>query len=121
MASILVVDDDQSMRELLRHVLEEAQHSVFTAANGEQALRLAREAPVDLIITDILMPVRDGLEVIREMRRENPRVKIIALSGGGTYVGLETLETAKDFGAVETLAKPFNIERLIQVVERVLC
>jgi CheY-like chemotaxis protein len=116
MASILVIDDDPSIRKLLRHVLEEAHYTVFEAADGDQAMRLARQQPVDLIITDILMPERDGLEVIRQMRRENPLVKIIALTGGGSYLGLETLETAKDFGAVGTMAKPFDIHQLIDVV-----
>ena len=118
MASILVVDDDQDIRELLRLVLEEAEHTVFEATNGDQAMRFARETPVDLIITDILMPERDGLEVIRQMRRENPLIKIIALTGGGSYLGLEMLETAKDFGAVETLSKPVDIHQLIEAVEK---
>jgi DNA-binding NtrC family response regulator len=118
--SILIIDDDRSTRELLRQVLEEAEYTVFEAANGEQALRLARQTMVELIITDILMPECDGLEVIRQMRRERPQVKIIALSGGGVYLGLETLVTAKDFGAVETMAKPFDIDKLIEVVESLL-
>jgi two-component system chemotaxis response regulator CheY len=120
MARILVIDDDPSIRELIRRALEAAQHTVVEAINGEQGLRLARQTPVELVITDILMPVRDGLEVIRQMRRENPRAKIVALTGGGSYLGLETLETAKDFGAVETLAKPFDVHNLKEIVERSL-
>ncbi|HJU05036.1 MAG TPA: response regulator [Nitrospiraceae bacterium] len=121
MANILVIDDDQSTRKLLRHVLEEARYTVFEAADGDQALRLARQMPFNLIITDILMPERDGLEVIRQMKRENPLVKIIALTGGGTYLGLETLQTAKDFGAIEAMAKPFDIHQLIDVVGKSIC
>jgi DNA-binding NtrC family response regulator len=120
MANILVVDDDPSTREFLRYALENARHTVYEAADGEEALRLAREIPVELIITDILMPQRDGLEVIRQMSRENPLVKLIALTGGGAYLGLETLATAKDFGAIETMAKPLDIHQLLEVVERTL-
>ena len=118
MAKILIIDDDASTRELLQHVLQHANHTVFAASNGEEGIRLARQTEVELIITDILMPGRDGLEVIREMHRESPAVKIIAVSGGGAYVGLETLETAKDFGAVETLSKPLDMSRLMAAVNR---
>ena len=66
------------------------------------------------------MPQRDGHEVIRQMSRENALVKLIALTGGGAYLGLETLATAKDFGAIETMAKPLDIHQLLEVVERTL-
>jgi DNA-binding NtrC family response regulator len=117
MARILIVDDDPGTRELLRCALEKARHIVFEAGDGEEALRVAQETPVQLIITDILMPARDGLEVIREMKRKNPAIKVIALSGGGTYLGLEILQTAIDFGAVATMAKPLNVHRLLELVE----
>jgi DNA-binding NtrC family response regulator len=117
MAEILVIDDDVSIRELLRQVLEREDHAVSEAADGHQAMLQTQESRFDLIITDILMPERDGFEVIRQVTRRNPQVKIIALSGGGAYLGLEVLDTAKDFGAVEALAKPFDVDQLLHIVK----
>lgn len=120
MARILVIDDDVNVRELLRQVLEGEKHAVWEAADGRHAMRLVEESQFDLIITDILMPERDGIEVIRQVSQRNPHAKIIALSGGGAYLGLDVLNTAKDFGAVEAIAKPFDVNTLLHLVKTVL-
>ena len=81
MARILVVDDDKAVRQLLRTVLERRGHSVVEAENGAEGLQYYRAAPADLVITDIQMPVMDGLQMIKELRGAFPTVKIIAISG----------------------------------------
>jgi CheY-like chemotaxis protein len=120
MARILIIDDDKMVLNMLRQVLEGAQHTVVEASNGEVAMRLWREHAADLIITDILMPEKDGLEVIRELRRECPTVKVIALSGGSRKIHFDALDVAKRFGAVSTLEKPFELKELLASVDTVL-
>jgi CheY-like chemotaxis protein len=120
MARILIIDDDKMVLNMLRQVLEGAQHTVVEASNGEIAMRLWRDHPADLIITDILMPEKDGLEVIRELRRECPTVKVIALSGGSRKIHFDALDVAKRFGALSTLEKPFELKELLASVETVL-
>ena len=120
MARILIIDDDKMVLNMLRQVLEGAQHTVVEASNGEVAMRLWREHAADLIITDILMPEKDGLEVIRELRRECPTVKVIALSGGSRKIHFDALDVAKRFGALSTLEKPFELKELLSSVDTVL-
>lgn len=120
MARILIIDDDKMVLNMLRQVLEGAQHTVVEASNGEVAMRLWREDPPDLIITDILMPEKDGLEVIRELRRECPTVKVIALSGGSRKIHFDALDVAKRFGALSALEKPFELKELLASVDTVL-
>src|SRR3989442_15115046 len=83
MARILVVDDEPEIGEILEMLLTHVGHEVRVARNGDSALRLPRAGPVDLIITDIFMPGKEGIETIMEIRRDLPSVKIIAMSGGG--------------------------------------
>ena len=116
MAHILIIDDDKHIRDLLRKVLEGAGYNVADAPNGRIAMRMWREDPADLIITDILMPEQDGLEFIRELRRDVPDAKIIALSGGSQRLNLDTLDIARRFGALNTLNKPFEIKDLLEAV-----
>src|SRR5258706_11694876 len=105
MASILIVEDDPDMRQLLSEVIVEAGHQVFVAANGEEGLRKLDENAPDLLITDIVMPEKDGLDVLLELRSKKLRPKIIAISG--TPVQWRVLKTAETLGAHKTLAKPF--------------
>jgi DNA-binding response OmpR family regulator len=120
MARILIIDDDKMVLNMLRQVLEGAQHTVMEASDGVVAMRLWRQQSADLIITDILMPEKDGLEVIREMRRECSTVKVIALSGGSRKVHFDALDVAKRFGALATLEKPFELKDLLASVDTVL-
>ncbi|MDP1949457.1 MAG: response regulator [Nitrospirota bacterium] len=116
--SILLIDDNDQIRALLRRVLEEAGYCVMDAANGREGLRQFRQNPVALVITDLLMPDSDGLEVTMTLRRESPHVKIIALTGG---VGnLNLLEVAKLLGAHRTMKKPIELAELLEAVQQVL-
>src|SRR2546426_3076772 len=108
MARILVIDDDGQVRGALRRILERAGHTVLDVADGAAGICVHREGPADLIITDIFMPAPDGLETIRDLRREFPEVKIIALSGGDRTGTVDLRKEAKLFGASRALRKPFE-------------
>jgi CheY-like chemotaxis protein len=120
MARILVMDDDELLRGALRVVLEGVGYEVLEGADGEAGLRLQRERPADLVLVDIFMPERDGLEVIKALRVESPRAKIIAMSGGGKTGQIEVLRAAAAFGAARTLLKPFPPQQLITAIREVL-
>jgi len=116
MAQILIIDDDYSVRRALRTVLEKEGHDVVEAINGEEGARLFTKFPIDLVITDILMPEKDGVEVLLELRADHPNIKAIVISGEGQ----EFLPAAEEFGALRTLSKPFRPSKLITVVREVL-
>jgi DNA-binding NtrC family response regulator len=118
--SILIVDDEPGIRELLGIMLESHGHSVVTAEDGVQAPKVMATRPIDVVITDLLMPERDGLEFITEVRKKYPKVKIIAMSGGGHVAREAYLRIAKTFGAHFLLEKPFNQSDVVSAVETVL-
>ena len=120
MASILVVDDNDALRSVIERALKAAGHDVVTVANGKSALALMPALGFDLLVTDIVMPDMEGLELIRLMRKSNPAVRIIAMSGGGRGTAEDYLALAKKFGAAATLEKPFNMEALTKTIEDVL-
>ncbi len=114
MARILVVDDDESIRFLLRAVLEFQGYDVIEAENGYEGLLCYQAEPADLVITDMQMPVMDGLELLMELQRTFPRVKVIAISGGR-----RTLEVAKAF-TPHTFEKPFSLEEVVDTVYEIV-
>lgn len=117
MSSVLVVDDEDQVRQLIRATLEQAGYQVREARDGKEALCLYRQKPVDLVIMDILMPDQDGLESITTLRREFPTVKVIAITGGTDMIGiLNFLDVAKMMGASRTLKKPFDMHALLNAV-----
>lgn len=118
MARILVIDDDEIVRAALSGVLNARGHEVTDTESGETAIRLHREQPFKLIVTDILMPDFDGIEVIRRFRQVDPGIKIIAISGGGWADPDQFLSMAQRLGAVATFSKPFDWEALVAAVER---
>jgi CheY-like chemotaxis protein len=118
--SILVVDDEPGIRELLSMMLEAAGHTVMSAEDGIQAPKLLATHPVEVIITDLLMPECDGLEFITEVRKKYPAIKIIAMSGGGHIARESYLRIAKNFGAHFLLAKPFSQAGVLGAIEAVL-
>ena len=120
MARILVIDDEEQVQLFMRKILEKDGHEVVDAPDGKVGLRLHREKPADLIITDILMPEKEGLATIMELRREYPDTKIIAISGGGRGGKLDFLSIAKKLGAVRTFTKPFTKQELIDAVHELL-
>jgi CheY-like chemotaxis protein len=117
---ILVIDDEEPVRMIVREMLIIEGYEVVVAGNGKVGLQLFRSDPTDLIITDIFMPEMEGLETIRELHREYPGVKIIAMSGGGESGMLSFLSYAKRFGALRALRKPFSREELLTNVQELL-
>ena len=120
MTRILLVDDNESFRTPLRSVLERAGYEVQVADEGRSALNLYQEQPFDLVITDLIMPGKEGLETIMELRQFQPGPKVIAMSGGGRMDASDYLPMAKRLGATETLAKPFTADEILKLVRRVL-
>ena len=120
MARILVIDDDELVRATLKSALELAQHDVVVAKDGLQGLANYQDGDFDLVVTDIIMPEKEGIETIIELRQQNPAVKIIAISGGGRTSNEIFLDVAKKFGAVDVLSKPFSPKQLLASVERAL-
>jgi CheY-like chemotaxis protein len=120
MATILVVDDDDAFRSMLRRTLQRIGHEVIEAAEGRAALRTLSDRPVDLVITDIIMPTMEGIETIVALRRTYPHLRVIAISGGGRIKAESYLDVAKAFGAVRVLSKPFENEELIAAIEDAL-
>lgn len=119
-ARILVVDDEAAFRGALRQMLEREDYEVIEAENGAHGLRLFRDSPTDLIIMDLLMPEREGLETIMDIKRDYPDARIIAISGGGRTGSLNFLPAAEKLGACATLAKPFERQHMLDVVARAL-
>lgn len=120
MQQILVIEDDKLMRGLLRLVLEHSGYNVVQAENGRDGVKFYRQNPTDLVITDLIMPGQEGLETIRELKREFPEVNIIAISGGGFNEPGEYLHVAELLGARRTLAKPFHQVKLLRAVRELL-
>lgn len=118
---ILIIDDEASIRGVLRDLLEGEGFAVVEAPDGAVAMQRWREHPVDLVITDILMPEKDGLEVIREIRRAAPGTKVIAMSGGGgPKAQIRFLDMAGRLGAMRTIEKPFAMASFLETVRDVL-
>ncbi len=120
MARILIVEDEVAVRAWLAQVLRNAGFEVLEARDGTEALQLHQAHPFELVITDIVMPDKEGLELIRELRQARLEMKIIATSGS-EHPGTEVyLKIAKMFGAAEVLVKPFSEQELLAAVHQVL-
>lgn len=122
--TVLLVEDNEPLRILLKSALDEAGYRVLTANNGHQALQLAEGSPIDVVVTDILMPEIDGLELIVELKARNTSCRIIAMTGGGSML-VNTIDSlnqrhADVFGTHHTLQKPFLPGELIDALEAVL-
>ncbi|MFC1735233.1 response regulator transcription factor [Candidatus Hydrogenedentota bacterium] len=120
MSRILVVDDEEQVRSMLKDSLEEAGFEVETAPDGTKATGLFHENSFDLMITDMIMPNKDGLDTIMEIRRNFPEVKIIAISGGDNTPPQDYLDLANEFGADLALSKPFRLEELTGAIRGLL-
>ena len=120
MATILLVDDNEQYRTMLHTVLSRAGYEVQEARDGKEACSVYGRRPTDLVITDLIMPEKEGLETIKELREKNPQVKIIAISGGGRANAEDYLRVAQGFGAQRILAKPFSHKELLEAVNQVL-
>lgn len=116
---ILIIDDEEGIRQMMRLALEKAGYEVLDAPDGRDGLKIYRQSLPDLVITDIFMPGMEGLETIMALRRENRNIKIIAISGGGTN-GFDYLPTAIKLGALRAVAKPFTQRDLLGAVHDLL-
>jgi len=128
MAQILIIEDDVEFRTVLKDLLERNNYSVETAENGAQGVRMYRENPTDLIITDMIMPkdkgsqltVSGGLQVMKDIKEIYPEIKFIAMSGGGIGDTKDFLEAARLLNARYTFEKPFSNEELLQAVKELI-
>jgi CheY-like chemotaxis protein len=120
MARILVIDDDSAVRLSVKLVLEHAGHEVICESDGSQGLREFATAAPQLIVTDIIMPNKEGIETIIEIRARDAKIPILAMSGGGRVGNVEFLEAAIRHGANEILRKPFERQDLTAAVDRLL-
>jgi DNA-binding response OmpR family regulator len=120
--SILIVDDEDQVRDVLCENLVESGFKVDVAADGQQALSMidAGTCTPQVVITDIIMPRKEGLEVIMELRRRHPAIRLIAISGGGRTKSADFLQLAKKLGADAVLPKPLDIDQLEKTVRSVL-
>jgi CheY-like chemotaxis protein len=117
---VLVIDDEDMIRDIIKAVLTDAGYQVAAAANGAEGLKRLHAQHFDLVITDILMPEKEGVETIIEIKKTRPETKIIAISGGGRANNLYPLKIAEKIGADKTLPKPFEPEELLKVVREVI-
>jgi DNA-binding NtrC family response regulator len=121
MARFVILDDDEDICSIVQMILELEGHDAVVVTSADGAVALQRSRPADVLITDIFMPDKDGLETIQQFRREFPETRIIAMSGGGdTLRGVDYLFSAREMGAVQVIRKPFEKEGLLDVVRRAL-
>ncbi len=125
-ARILVIDDDDLLRETVRAMLEGGGHEVILAVHGDDGIRLFQEQPFDLVVCDVFMPQKDGLQTIREIREISPNTPIISMTGscsrpsGGAHLDPDFLRMTRGLGATQTLTKPFKAAKLLALVQRCL-
>lgn len=116
MARILVIDDEEIIQDVIQNILEQQGHEILLAENGQKALDIFKSEAIDLVITDIMMPEKDGFETIQELKEHQSNVKIIALTG----YGLHNLPVAFDLGAARIFEKPVKPEELREAVTNLL-
>ena len=117
--SILIIDDDRDFRTALKLVFECHDYRTHEACNGKEGIESYRRTPTDIVLTDIYMPGKDGLETIRELKKEFPETKIIAMSGGNKGNG-DFIQVARHLGAIHCIKKPFDPDELIRLVNLTL-
>ena len=120
MARIVVIEDEGELRLMLCRALIEAGHELMEARNGREALPLLRRSRPDLVITDVIMPEQDGMELLMTLRLEGLPLRVIAMSGGGRVGAQNILEAATALGAIVTIAKPFTLEQMLAAVNTAL-
>ena len=127
MARIIVIDDDHDVRALMVWDLQAAGHEVRAAADGAQGLKLQHASPAEVVVTDIYMPEKEGIETIRELKERFPTLKIIAISGGGSALGARKPSSLRDLsvvaaelGVAAVLQKPFPSEELLRSIDAAL-
>lgn len=116
MSKILIVDDEFTVRYAVRSVLVDAGHDVLEARDGEEALSVLAVKPIDVVVIDIIMPKKEGVETTALIRCDHPSVRVVAISGGGRNRNFDFLEMAHSFGAHAILRKPFTDEQLLEAI-----
>lgn len=119
MPKILIIDDDENIRDFLEDVLSMSGFEVATASDGAEGVKKAKELLPEILITDIVMPEKEGIEVIMEIRKQHPEIKIIAMSGGTEHASLY-LDMAEKLGARRILPKPFTHNDILLAVKELL-
>ena len=114
MKRILVVDDNLMMRKLIRNIFSNEEYEIEEAENGVEGLEIVRKHDIDLVVTDIIMPVMEGLELIMHLKRDFPNIRIIAISGGKPYY----LYMAKKLGIEGIFTKPLNLQQFLGAVKK---
>lgn len=120
MARVLILEDSADLRRALQATLEMEGFEVAAASSGADALRLMARAPADVILTDLFMPDKDGLETIVEMRARYPDTAIVAMSGWQSCRGVDYLKVARDIGAAHSVRKPFDLTEVVRIVRRLV-
>ena len=120
MARILVVDDEEEIREMLRDILEASGYEVMEASDGSIGIEVYKQEPADLVITDIFMEKKGGIEMAIELQRDFPDVKIITMSGGASGPPQDYLDMAKGFGSLRTIPKPIDMKELLAMVSELI-
>jgi len=120
MSRILIIEDDNEVREYLESVVSRAGYAVVSACNGKEGMELFKKNPVELVVTDIIMPEKDGIETILELRRAKSDLKVIAISGGGRSEPENYLHSARLLGANRSMKKPFTNEELLDAIANLL-
>ena len=116
MKRILIVDDNLMMRKLIRNIFLNEEFEIVEAENGSEGLEIAKNHDIDLVITDIIMPVMEGLELIMHLKRDFPGIKIIAISGGKPYY----LYMAKKLGIEKIFTKPLDLHQFLDAVKKLI-
>jgi DNA-binding NtrC family response regulator len=117
MIRVLVIDDDQGVRAMLQRLLEREGYEVSVAVDGQDAEHWLEEQVFDVVITDMIMPEKEGIETILDLRKQYPAIGIIAISGGGMGGAEHYLSSAKSFGAERTFAKPFDCDEMLAAIK----
>jgi CheY-like chemotaxis protein len=120
MARILLIDDDEPFRSVLKVSLQQMGHDVIDARDGCEGVALYTGGDFDIVVTDLIMPDKEGIETIMDLRKLNPEVKIIAMSGGGRVTSVDYLQIARQVGAKRILAKPFLYEDIKVAIEQLM-
>jgi len=119
-ARICLIEDDALIRKTLHKLLSNMDHFVATASNGKEGLALIQSRPFDIVVTDIIMPEMEGIELIRRIHETHPDLKVVAMSGGGRVGNMDFLKIAKSIGADEIIYKPATKTDFINAIDRCL-
>src|ERR1051326_5736149 len=117
MATILLVEDDELVRDMLAQVLERASHEVVTANDGEEATEILKKTKPDIVVTDIIMPKKSGITLISEVKNRHPAMEIIAISGGGRLDPIGYLDLSENLGASVSFEKPVDNTALLMAID----